>query len=67
MFRGPRVEVVVACRNVQRRNPVEKIHCVDHLHALPELAFQRRVQEITAVQDVYIVSLLLQLPDRSVR
>ena len=51
------IELVVPGRRVERRQRIEEVHRVDHLQSIPELAFQRRVEEITTVQDAHIAAL----------
>ena len=55
-----RVELVVAGDDIHWCNRVHEVERIDHLFAVPQLAFERRIQEVTAVQDAHVASLSLQ-------
>jgi len=61
VIRGPRVEFVITRDGIERRQPIEEIHGVDHLQAVPELALERGIQEVAAMQDADVAALALKL------
>ena len=46
---------------MQWSHRVDEIHGIDHLQTIPELALERRVQEVAAVQDAHVPALCLRL------
>ncbi len=60
MLGSASVQLVITERYVERRKGIEKIHGIDHLQPVPELAFERRIQEIAAVKDAHFGALRLQ-------
>ena len=63
VLRCARVELVIARGCVQRREGVEVVHGFDYLQAVPELALERRVQEVAAVQDTHVTARALEFAD----
>jgi hypothetical protein len=54
---------VVSGHDVHWRQSIEVVEGLDYLRAAPELALERRKQEIAAVQNPYIPTLLIELAD----
>ncbi len=54
-----RIELVISRHCIQWGQIVQEIHRFDHLLAIPDLAFQRRIKEVAAVQNAYVVSIRL--------
>ena len=46
---------------MQWSHGIDEIHGIDHLQTIPQLAFERRVQEVAAVEDVHVPTLCPRL------
>ena len=49
-LRPARVELVITRHHVKRCNSIHEVHRIDHLLATPELALERRIEKVAAMQ-----------------
>ncbi len=61
MLRCSPIEFVITRDDVHRRQGIHVIECLNHLLSVPELALERRVEKITAVQNSYVLPGRLKL------
>ena len=59
------VELVIAGNKIDRGNSIDNIQRLDHLIAMPDLAFERRRKKVPAVQHAHIPALSSRLSNHS--
>ncbi len=56
LFGCAAIKFMVTRHDIHRRQSIEEVHGFHHLLAMPQLAFEGRIQEVTAVQHTHVAA-----------